>query len=142
MISPPLRNRKEDIPEFVKFYLNDFRKKYLKENLEIDQDAMDDLIRHSWPGNIRELQHTIERGVIMSNGVLLKSEDFNLSPQGNIDQSDNENEKLPDDLNLEKVEKLLIEKAMKKHGGNISKAAKELGLTRAALYRRMEKFNI
>jgi DNA-binding NtrC family response regulator len=136
---PSLRERKVDIPEFIDFYLNHFKEKYLKENLRISPEAMDLLINHQWPGNIRELQHTIERGVIMSDGHVLNKGDFNLL-SGSV--STNKLNDRIDDLNLEKVEKLLIEKAMAKHHGNISKAAKELGLTRAALYRRMEKHDI
>jgi len=139
LIIPSLRERKSDIPEFIDFYLNHFKEKYLKENLTISPEALDLLINHQWPGNIRELQHTLERGVIMSDGQLLKKEDFNLVSES--EHVEKQHDRI-DDLNLEKVEKLLIEKAMAKHHGNISKAANELGLTRAALYRRMEKHDI
>jgi len=94
---------------------------------------------HQWPGNVREMQHTIERGVIMSDGNDIKITDFNLSmvplqSENNVAEFDN--------LNLQDIERILVEKALEKHEGNISKAAKELGLTRAALYRRLEKFNL
>jgi len=94
---------------------------------------------HHWPGNIREIQHTIERGVIMSDGQEIKASDFNLTT---IPASDSNNDSEFEDLNLQNIEKLLVQKAIEKHEGNISKAAKELGLTRAALYRRLEKFNL
>ena len=136
---PPLRDRVEDIPEFIHFYFERYRKKYLKDDLKLSEGAKDILCNHKWPGNIRELQHTLERGVIMSDGKELRKEDFNLV-NSKIPQS-NDFDKM-DDLNLEKVEKLLIEKALTKNHGNISKSATELGLTRAALYRRMEKHNI
>ena len=99
---------------------------------------MDVLTTHRWPGNIRELQHTIERGVILADGEEIKASDFNLT-----DAPSAQNLKaIPDNFNLKEIERLLIEKALEKHQGNISKAAKELGLTRAALYRRMEKYDL
>lgn len=136
---PPLRDRKEDIPEFINFYFDLYAKKYMKDSLVLSEEVMEILCEHSWPGNIRELQHSLERGVIMSDGKELKKEDFNL-----VESSSSQEQNLNhiDDLNLEKVEKLLIEKALSKYHGNISKAASELGLTRAALYRRMEKHNL
>lgn len=94
---------------------------------------------HHWPGNVREIQHTIERGVIMSDGQEIKASDFNLTT---FPVSDSNNVSEFEDLNLQKIEKILVQKAIEKHEGNISKAAKELGLTRAALYRRLEKFNL
>jgi DNA-binding NtrC family response regulator len=135
---PPLRERKEDIPEFINLYLNIFRSKYRKPNLRISDDAVEQLIAHSWPGNIREFQHIMERGVIMCDHAEISTSDFNLSP--------NPEAKIPikldDQLNLQEIEKLLVSKAIEKYNGNISRAARELGLTRAALYRRMEKFNL
>ena len=136
---PPLRKRPEDINEFVQHFLKIFKNKYHKSHLLIEQKAIESLEAHSWPGNVREIQHTIERGVIMSDGQEIKGSDFNLSsetsvPEKSIDKFEN--------LNLHEIEKMLVEKALSKHGGNISKAAKELGLTRAALYRRLEKFNL
>ncbi|MCK5400019.1 MAG: sigma-54-dependent Fis family transcriptional regulator [Flavobacteriaceae bacterium] len=136
---PPLRKRPEDVLEFVTYYLNFFKEKYHKSHLKISNDAIKTLQSHHWPGNVREIQHTIERGVIMSDGHEINTSDFNLSTMS-IPQ--NKNNKEFDDLNLQNIEKLLVQKALKKHEGNISKAAKELGLTRAALYRRLEKFNL
>lgn len=141
LLIPPLRERPEDIPEFIQFYLEEYKRKYLKEELSLNDNALSVLTSHKWPGNIRELQHTMERGVIMSDGVELKSADFNLINETRKSRDTNTQDNL-EDLNLEKVEKLLIEKAIAKFHGNISKAAKELGLTRAALYRRMEKHKI
>ena len=136
---PPLRHRSDDIPLFIDHFLKQFSLKYKKGDLNISPEAKATLMSHSWPGNIREMQHIMERGVIMSNGAEIKQSDFNLSLQEtpnaiNIDDKDN--------LNLQEIEIMLIQKAIAKHQGNISKAAKELGLTRAALYRRMEKFNL
>lgn len=136
---PPLRERPEDIDEFVMHFLKIFKEKYHKSQLTIEQKEMELLNNHNWPGNVREVQHTIERGVIMSDGQEIKHSDFNLSTDTN--SSTRDVEKL-DNLNLHDIEKMLVEKALSKHEGNISKAAKELGLTRAALYRRLEKFNL
>jgi transcriptional regulator with PAS, ATPase and Fis domain len=95
------------------------------------------LEKHHWPGNIRELQHAVERAVIMSESNTLQPHDFFLSQ---MDDGNNGNE--PETFNLEETERLLIRKVIDKHGGNISKAAKELGLTRASLYRRIEKYGL
>ena len=136
---PPLRERPEDISEFVNHFLNTFKFKYHKSHLKIEKEAFDMLKEHQWPGNVREIQHTMERGVIMSDGQDIKITDFNLSSiKVNSESSLSEF----DNLNLQDIEKILVEKALDKHEGNISKAAKELGLTRAALYRRLEKFNL
>ena len=135
---PPLRKRPEDIPDFVTHYLNNFKRKYHKSHLKINEEAMNILQSHPWPGNVREIQHTIERGVIMSDGQEIKASDFNLSTVPLMAVINPEY----DTLNLQNIEKILVQKAVEKHEGNISKAAKELGLTRAALYRRLEKFNL
>jgi len=135
---PSLRQRPEDIIEFINHFLESFRTKYHKSHLKISEEALKILEEHHWPGNIREVQHTIERGVIMSDGHEIKVTDFNLSSRPAAhDEVENF-----DNLNLQDIEKMLVEKALDKHEGNISKAAKELGLTRAALYRRLEKFNL
>ena len=135
---PPLRQRPEDVSEFIAHFLKVFRAKYHKSHLTIEKDAMDALEAHHWPGNVREVQHTIERGVIMSDGNEIRLSDFNLSslvPQRNSPAEF-------ESLNLQDAERVLVEKAVEKYQGNISKAAKELGLTRAALYRRLEKYNL
>ncbi len=136
---PPLRERPGDINDFVIHFLKIFKEKYHKSHLSIEQKALELLNMHSWPGNVREIQHTIERGVIMSDGQEIKGNDFNLAAETSVSGKDVEKF---DNLNLHEIEKMLVEKALSKHEGNISKAAKELGLTRAALYRRLEKFNL
>lgn len=133
IVVPALRNRKEDIPILVHRFLQRFARKYHKGEMHISADALDRLIEYPWPGNIRELEHTIERAVIMNDG--LEIENFGL-------QLTQVNAAQPQGLNLEQMEKHLIEKALEKYKGNISRAASELGLTRAALYRRMEKHEI
>ncbi|MBI9072221.1 MAG: sigma-54-dependent Fis family transcriptional regulator [Melioribacteraceae bacterium] len=134
---PPLRERVEDIPLLSEHFLISFRKKYNKDSLDISKSALDKMKNYTWPGNIRELQHTLERSVIMSESPILTSEDIFL-PRRNK----NNTSLIFDTYNLEEIEKNIIKKIVKKHDGNISKAAKELGLTRTSLYRRLEKFGL
>ena len=94
--------------------------------------------KHGWPGNIRELQHAVERAVILSESNILEPQDFFMDDAGNK----KDDSFTPDNMNLNEVEKMLIRKVVDKHGGNISRAAKELGLTRASLYRRIEKYGL
>ncbi len=133
---PPLRERKEDIPIFVEHFLEKNRKKYKKDTLEIDQDALTQMKKYHWPGNIRELEHQIERAVILSDGDIILTEDLQFS------STQQNNQEVQMTFNLEEMERLLVEKAMKKHRGNVTKAAETLGLTRAALYRRLEKYGL
>jgi two-component system response regulator HydG len=133
---PPLSDRMEDIPLLAKHYLHYYSKKYHKNVSSIAPEAIDKLRRYPWPGNIRELQHAIERAVIMTDSPSLQESDFLFSRSMNNPTADS------DTLNLDEVEKSAIVKALSMHGGNISRAADELGLTRASLYRRMEKYGI
>jgi DNA-binding NtrC family response regulator len=132
---PPLTDRVEDIPLLANHYLNHYAKKYHKPVNTIAPEAMDKLKRYAWPGNIRELQHAIERAVIMTDSASLQETDFLLSRSLSSTSPSNT-------LNLDEVEKAAIAKALQMHSGNISKAADELGLTRASLYRRMEKYGL
>jgi len=94
---------------------------------------------YSWPGNIRELQHAVERAIIMSNASVLQPEDFNF----NIAYAEGDHDNVTiEQYNLDEVEKILIRKVLKKYNGNITQAANELGLTRSSLYRRLEKYGI
>jgi transcriptional regulator with PAS, ATPase and Fis domain len=104
----------------------------------IHESALKRLESHNWPGNIRELQHAVERAVIMSDNNVLMASDFFLNQKDEPESHDT----LVSSTNLEETEKILIRKVIDKHGGNISKAAKELGLTRASLYRRIEKYGL
>jgi DNA-binding NtrC family response regulator len=133
---PPLCERVEDIPLLAQHYLNFYSKKYHKLVVKIDNDALDKLKRYAWPGNIRELQHAIERALIMTDSDTLHASDFLLSRSLANNNTNN------DTLNLDEVERAAIAKALQLHNGNISKAAEELGLTRASLYRRMEKYGL
>jgi DNA-binding NtrC family response regulator len=132
---PPLSDRVEDIPMLAQHYLQYYAKKYHKQVTTIAPEAVDKLKRYVWPGNIRELQHSIERAVIMTDSPTLQETDFLLSRSLSNNSSANT-------LNLDEVEKAAIAKALQMHNGNISKAADELGLTRASLYRRMEKYGL
>lgn len=134
---PPLRERVEDIPLLAGHFLKQYRTKYKKEIGGITKQAIEHLKEYHWPGNIRELEHSVERAVIMTDGKQLQKGDFLLTMVSGND------EKVPAaGLNLEEVEKTVIRKALDKHDGNISHAAGELGLTRASLYRRLEKYGL
>lgn len=133
---PPLRERKGDIPLLTDYFLKMYGKKYQKEAKKITPGCAAILEKYPWYGNVRELQHALERAVIMSDSDILLPEDIlPANPPATV--SDKE-----ENVNLEESERRLIEKALKKYAGNISYAARELGLSRAALYRRMEKFGL
>jgi DNA-binding NtrC family response regulator len=134
---PPLRERREDIPLLVDHFMAIFSKKYKKNITGVSAPAFKKLERYHWPGNIRELIHTLERAVILTESKMLQPADF-LFPE-----TEKEAEGVVfENFNLEEVEKTVIRKTLKKHQGNISHAAKELGLTRTSLYRRMEKYGL
>lgn len=132
---PPLCDRVEDIVLLAQHYLDYYARKYHKPVNTISSGALDKLKRYPWPGNIRELQHSIERAVIMTDSPSLQESDFLFSRPVSSSSS-------PETLNLDEVEKAAIVKALSLSSGNISKAADELGLTRASLYRRMEKYGL
>ena len=134
---PPLRARPEDISLLVDHFLGLFAKKYKKTITGVSVLALKKLERYQWPGNIRELIHTLERSVILAESQMLQPSDF-LFPESETDVDG----VVLENYNLENVEKTVIRKALKKHQGNISHASKELGLTRTSLYRRMEKYGL
>lgn len=135
---PSLRERIEDIEPLVEYYLDIYCKKYKIQKKRMNAGTLKRLQMHTWPGNIRELQHAVERAVILSEATVLEPQDFFME-----DNNENKDGSFsPDNMNLEEVEKVLVRKVIDKHGGNISRAAKELGLTRASLYRRIEKHGI
>ncbi len=134
---PPLREREEDIEPLVMYYIETYCKKYKIPLKRINAGTLKRLQMHNWPGNIRELQHAVERAIIMSEGNILEPEDFFMN-----ETKENQRDILPVNMNLEDTEKMLIRKVVDKYGGNISRAAKELGLTRASLYRRIEKYGL
>ncbi|MBD3415227.1 MAG: response regulator [Candidatus Aminicenantes bacterium] len=134
---PPLRERVQDIPLLAEHFLNIYSKKYNKSIDKISHATLKRLEKYSWPGNVRELQHAIERAVIMSESLTLQPSDFFFSsPESKGDSLEYE------DLNLAELEKIAIHKALDKHNGNVSKTSDELGISRASLYRRMEKYGL
>lgn len=135
---PPLRERQDDIPQLATHFLNQYSQKYRKNFTGFKPAAMELLQRYSWPGNIRELQHAIERAIIMAEGNELDSRDFFFLSA----KPSSEKASTSATLNLDDMERSTIQRAIDKNGGNISKAAKELGLTRASLYRRLEKYGL
>ena len=134
---PPLREREEDIPLLTGYFLNIYCNKYKKTGKKVSAAAQKKLTTYHWPGNVRELQHAIERTVILSESQVLQPGDFFFS----IPEKESKDLAF-DSYNLEEVEKTVILSVVDKYKGNISQAAKELGLTRASLYRRMEKYGI
>ncbi len=138
---PPLRERVGDIPLLAEHFLKFYNGKYHKNVSGFESDALTKLKAYHFPGNVRELQYSIERAVIMSDQASIRAEDILFSP---IEQQIEEKPILNDfsSHNLEEMERKAIKSAIDRFNGNISKAAKELGLTRAALYRRLEKYNL
>lgn len=134
IVLPPLREREGDITRLANYYLERYATKYQK-TLSIQKTALDKLERYNWPGNIRELQHVMERAVIMTDNSSLTADDFLL-------KSNPQKLQRSKSLNLEEVEKTAIKNAIIKHEGNMSKVAKELGLGRTTLYRKMTKYDL
>ena len=138
IMMPPLRKRGNDIILLARHFAKLYSNKYMKITPEFDKKAMEKLLSYNYPGNVRELQYTIERAVIMADEEVLQPKDLIFSPLETPSVSENE----PSELKLSAIEKNTILKVIEKHNGNITKAAKELGLTRTALYRRLSKYDI
>lgn len=134
---PPLRERGDDLHLLSEHFLKIYCKKYNKPKKKISTTTMNKLTSYHWPGNVRELQHCMERAVILSESKVLQPEDFFLSKTPADSDA-----VIFDNYNLELVEKIVINRAIEKFKGNISQAARELGLTRASLYRRLEKHGL
>ncbi len=134
---PPLRQRIEDIPLLAEHFLSEYCRKYRVASKRFQHATLTKLEKYHWPGNVRELQHAIERAIIMSDGQVLQPTDIflplRITPTEGL---------VFDRYNLEDIEKTAILKTLEKHGGNMSKSADELGLSRASLYRRMEKYGL
>jgi two-component system, NtrC family, response regulator HydG len=139
IVVPPLRKRADDILLLARHFSKAYSNKYMKPVMEFDEKAQDKLLGYHFPGNIRELQYTIERAVIMADGNVLQPNDLIFSP---IESPATAEMEQPVELNLSTVEKNTILRVIEKHNGNITKAARELGLTRTALYRRLSKYDI
>jgi two-component system response regulator HydG len=133
---PPLRKRKEDIPVLSAFFLKKYSEQYRKAGLRLSDAAMDQLKSHPWPGNIRELEHAIEKAVILSESAVISQILLSTGPMSSHKQS------VPDTLNLEENERIVIEKALREEHGNVSAAAKILGINRSTLYQKMKKYGL
>jgi len=138
IMMPALRKRGNDIILLARHFVRLYSNKYMKITPDFDKKAMEKLLSYNYPGNVRELQYTIERAVIMADEEILQPKDLIFSPLETPSVSENE----PAELKLSAIEKNTILKVIEKHNGNITKAAKELGLTRTALYRRLSKYDI
>ncbi len=129
---PPLRERRDDIPLLARHFLSAHAQRYRKNLAGFEVEALEGLLAHPWPGNVRELDHAVERAVLMSSGDRIRVGDLGLRRGGDTPRLE--------DLSLEEVEGLLVRKAMDRFGGNVSQAARALGVSRSALYRRLEKY--
>ena len=133
---PPLRERGNDIILLAEYFLNRYGRKYKKEIRGLTREAKNKLLKYAWPGNVRELQHAVERAVILGEGSLLKPENF---PFHTIERRKKEEDEI---LNLEQLERQTVEKALCLSQGNMTRAAEYLGITRFALYRKLEKLGL
>src|SRR5437868_4950651 len=132
---PPLRERRRDIPVLAMHFLKRYAERYRKPTTSFEPAALQTMMEYSWPGNVRELDHAVERAVLLSQGGAVQVSDLGLKEsRGNLPSME--------ELSLEQVEALLVRKAIDRYGGNISQAAEALGLSRSALYRRLQKHGI
>src|SRR5215471_17607692 len=132
---PPLRDRREDIPALAMHFLRQHATRYRKNIAGFEPAALQALLDHPWPGNIRELDHAVERGVLMTQGATIRLGELGL-------RIDRDSTSRVEDMSLEEVEGFLIKKAMARFDGNVSQAAKALGLSRSALYRRLQRYGL
>jgi len=132
---PPLRERREDIPALAGHFLARYAARYRRPIQGMEASALQAMLHYGWPGNVRELDHTVERAVLMARGERIEAADLGLNAQRSAAQS-------LDEMSLESVEAILIRKAMTRANGNVSHAADALGLSRGALYRRIEKYGL
>ena len=134
---PPLRERPEDIPALASHFLARHAQRHRKELRGFEAAALEVMLTYAWPGNVRELDHVVQRAVLLARADEVKAADLGLQPAGS-----GGGERRLEEMSLEEVERLLIQKALRRFGGNVSQAADALGLSRSALYRRMQKFDI
>ena len=132
---PPLRERRSDIPLLATYFLDRYSQRYRKPVKTFEPAAMQSMLEYPWPGNVRELDHAVERAILLSSGDAVRVSDLSL-------KAPREAMLRLEELSLEEVESLLIRKAVDRYGGNISQAAEALGLSRSALYRRLQKYGI
>jgi DNA-binding NtrC family response regulator len=132
---PPLRERRSDIPLLAQHFLRQHAQRYRKKLNGFEPAALEALLGHPWPGNVRELDHAVERAVLMAQGSQVRSVDLGLRAPG-------EESRRLEDMSLEEVEAFLIKKALARYEGNVSRAAEALGLSRSALYRRLQRYGL
>ena len=132
---PALRERREDLPALASHFLRRHAQRYRKPVESLDAEALRALLAHPWPGNVRELDHVLERAVLMARGAVLEAGDLGL-------RAPSSGAPALEQMTLDEVERVLIQKALARHGGNISDAARTLGLSRSALYRRLERHGL
>jgi DNA-binding NtrC family response regulator len=132
---PPLRDRREDIPVLASHFLRQHAEHYRKPLTGFDESAIKALLAHLWPGNVRELDHAVERAVLMAQGETVRAADLGL-------RAGREGPPRIEEMSLEDVEALLIKKALARFNGNVSHAANALGLSRSALYRRLQRYGL
>ena len=133
---PPLRERRDDVQPLAAHFLRGYAQRYRKNLAGFEPAALEALQEHPWPGNVRELDHAVERGVLLSTGQLVRSSDLGLRSNPSSGTARLE------DMSLEEVERHLIQRTLGRHGGNVSQAAKALGLSRSAMYRRLQKHGL
>jgi DNA-binding NtrC family response regulator len=132
---PPLRDRRPDIPPLAHHFLRQHAQRYRKRVTGFEHAALEALLAHPWPGNVRELDHAVERAVLMTQSSQVRASDLGLRPAS-------EDSRRLDDMSLEEVESFLIKKALGRFDGNVSRAAEALGLSRSALYRRLQRYGL
>jgi DNA-binding NtrC family response regulator len=132
---PPLRERREDLPVLAMHFLVQHARRYRKQLSSFEPAAMQALLDHAWPGNVRELEHAVERAVLLAKGETVRASDLALRPG-------REGAGRLEEMSLEEVERFLIQKALARFDGNVSRAAETLGLSRSGLYRRIQKFGL
>ena len=132
---PPLRDRRDDIPLLALNFLGQYARRYRKDLKAFDPAALQLLMRYSWPGNVRELNHAVERAVLMAQRNVVQPNDLALGGGGDVAPR-------LEDLSLEEVDRILVQKALARFDGNVSQAANALGLSRSALYRRLQRFGL
>jgi DNA-binding NtrC family response regulator len=132
---PPLRERREDVVPLALHFLRHAASHYEKDVTGFSDEATQAILRHSWPGNVRELEHAMERAVLMARGTAVTVADLSLRRR-------EDGSALIEELTLDEAERLLIEKALDRYGGNVSRAAEALGLSRSALYRRLQRHDL
>jgi DNA-binding NtrC family response regulator len=133
---PPLRERKEDIDLLATHFLHSYAIRYRKKITGFEPAAIQSLREHSWPGNVRELDHAVERGVLLAPGAVVRTVDLGLKPAASGGAA------RLDEMSLDEVERHLIQRTLARNEGNVSRAAKALGLSRSAMYRRLQKHGL